>query len=231
MSSGSVSSGGQKVDVTKEMEKHAVQLMLNGQSPTDVMKDSGCNYETGSRDYGRVYKRFKRGKERKEKRPTKKKDRSKQLASQAEKELTTSKKPQSEKELTALNLILEKKIGPEKAMIDVGFCFVCVKISLFTRLHHCFAGCNYSVGSSDYHRVYQRFWRKSRETQQKVTAAQSVQASRQLDLFKEKQESLQCFKHESNRALEEANRQGKRCRLLEKKIEDLERELKKASVR
>ena len=73
MSSGSVSSGGQKVDVTKEMEKHAVQLMLNGQSPADAMRDSGCNYETDSRDYGRVYKRFKRGKERKEKRPTKKK--------------------------------------------------------------------------------------------------------------------------------------------------------------
>ena len=77
MSSGSVSSGGQKVDVTKELEKHAVQLMLNGQSPADAMRDSGCNYETDSRDYGRVYKRFKRGKERKEKRPTKKKGRSK----------------------------------------------------------------------------------------------------------------------------------------------------------
>ena len=238
MSCGSGSSGGQKVDVTKEMENHAVQLMLNGQSPVDAMRDAGCNYETGSRDYGRVYKRFKRRKDRKEKRPTKKqkqlasqaerestaskkrptkkKDKTKQLASQAEKQLTASKKSQAEKELAAFKLMVEKQTGPEKAMIDAGFCFVCVKISLFTRLHHFFAGCNYSVGSSDYHRVYQRFWRTTRKAQQKATAAQAVQASRQLDLFKEKQESLQCFKHESNRALEEANRQVERCRLLEK---------------
>ena len=42
MSSGSVSSGGQKVDVTKEMEKHVVQLMLNGQSPADAMNVISC---------------------------------------------------------------------------------------------------------------------------------------------------------------------------------------------
>ena len=61
MSSGSGRSGGQ-ADVRKEREKHAVELMLNGQSPVDAMEESGCNYEVGSRDYGRVYKRFSRKK-------------------------------------------------------------------------------------------------------------------------------------------------------------------------
>ena len=217
MSSGSGRSGGQQAQVSKEMEKRAVELMLNGQSPADAMRESGCNYEVGGRDYGRVYKRFTRRK----KCPGKKKKvkTNNQLASQ------------SEKELAACKSMLEKQTGPLEAMIDAGFCFFCVKICLFIRLYHFFAGCNYSTSGSDYRRVYQRFWRKTTKAQQKATAAQTEQASRQLKLFQEKQESLQFFKRQANRAEEEANRQGERCRLLEKKIEDLERELQQANAR
>ena len=40
-----------------EREQRAVQLMINGVKPKDVMKTSGCNYPIGGKKYRRIYKR------------------------------------------------------------------------------------------------------------------------------------------------------------------------------
>ena len=99
------SAGGSGEVSRKDMEKRAVELMINGQSPQDAMKESGCNYKVGGRDYGRVYKRFTRRKKRK----GKKKVTAMQLVSQAE------------KESTAFKLMTEQKIRPADAMTEAGF--------------------------------------------------------------------------------------------------------------
>ena len=69
MSSGSDTFGGQQVS-TKEMEEVVINLMFEGKASVESMRESGYNYQVGSREYTSMYQRYYRKKTRPKKKDT-----------------------------------------------------------------------------------------------------------------------------------------------------------------
>ena len=109
----------------------------------------------------------------------------------------------AEREERAYNLMLHDNVKPKDAM----------KIS----------GCNYPIGGKKYRRICQKVNRKRKKTQtsQKVSKMKRLEA--QLQQHKKKQDSIQQFRHEANRAIADKRVLKKRFEQVSSALEDSRR--------